>query len=61
MSMRRSFWLVCDQCLTEDQHPGWYAEDVRADAKRDGWKRIKGQDICPTCQGKIVCSVCDRP
>ena len=50
MSMRRAFWIVCDLCKRDDPNPCMYADDVRAGAKADGWKRIKGQDVYPDCQ-----------
>lgn len=50
MSMRRLFTIACDRCNTERDDAGWYSGVVRAEAKAEGWKRIKGQDVCPRCQ-----------
>lgn len=49
MSMVRMFTMRCDRCLGGDDWSGWWADEVRRQAKQDGWKRVKGQDVCPRC------------
>ena len=50
MSMQRQFSIVCDRCHREDDdNVDCWSATVREQAAQDGWKRIKGQDICPRC------------
>lgn len=54
MSMRRLFTIMCDACQTERDEPGWYSAEVREEAQSEGWKRIKGTDLCPKCHQQFL-------
>jgi hypothetical protein len=50
--MRRSFELVCDECLADQDQHFWHAETARVMARLDGWKRRGKRDLCPECAGR---------
>lgn len=58
MSTARAVWIRCDACpeLEQAQVPDSnYCDDrqqAEVQAKRSGWHRSKGRDICPECWKK---------
>jgi hypothetical protein len=46
VTIRHLSYAACNWCGDPAQ-PGDNAEDARAIARREGWKRVRKQDICP--------------
>lgn len=57
MSIRHLSYVACDCCGDPEEAVG-EAREARALAKRRGWTRRRGHDICPRCSAPDheVCS-----
>lgn len=52
MSMARLVYVTCDRCGAPCGTGDDMADDgrvARATAKRFGWTRVDGEDVCPKC------------
>lgn len=56
MSMSTLIVLNCDKCQEVSYRglTGTKAREIRAAAKKDGWKLGKQKDFCPSCAKEIA-------
>jgi len=55
MSTSHQVTLWCDGCQTFDQ-ASMSASQLRLDARKSGWTRLNGKDLCPKCSEARRCT-----
>lgn len=49
----RLSYVICDRCDGYPAQPGEDAEEARGIARREGYTRVMGADVCGRCSGTI--------
>jgi len=50
MGIMKQIQVTCDECDSECDSTEYTVARARKGARKDGWKRRNGRDICPNCQ-----------
>lgn len=49
MSISTLVYVMCDRCGDPAEAVPYGSKEARSVAKEEGWKRVKGKDVCPRC------------
>jgi len=54
--LRDGIRLFCDFCNDEPFGPYATAKEARKNAKEDGWRHVRGKDMCDSCAETLKAS-----